>query len=59
MRLSEDADAVDSSTLPSACTMGLEGIIAKRRDKPYHSGRSPTGSRSTTRTHRPRPALSN
>jgi bifunctional non-homologous end joining protein LigD len=24
-----------------ACAMGLEGIIAKRRDKPYRSGRSP------------------
>jgi len=24
-----------------ACTMGLEGIVAKRRDKPYRSGRSP------------------
>jgi bifunctional non-homologous end joining protein LigD len=24
-----------------ACAMGLEGIVAKRRDKPYRSGRSP------------------
>jgi ATP-dependent DNA ligase len=24
-----------------ACRMGLEGIVAKRRDKPYRSGRSP------------------
>ena len=24
-----------------ACEMGLEGIVAKRRDKPYRSGRSP------------------
>jgi bifunctional non-homologous end joining protein LigD len=24
-----------------ACAMGLEGIVAKRRDKPYQSGRSP------------------
>ena len=24
-----------------ACTMGLEGIVAKRRDRPYRSGRSP------------------
>jgi bifunctional non-homologous end joining protein LigD len=23
------------------CAMGLEGIVAKRRDKPYRSGRSP------------------
>ena len=24
-----------------ACARGLEGIVAKRRDKPYRSGRSP------------------
>ena len=24
-----------------ACRMGLEGIVAKRRDRPYRSGRSP------------------
>jgi ATP-dependent DNA ligase len=24
-----------------ACIMGLEGIVAKRRDRPYRSGRSP------------------
>jgi ATP-dependent DNA ligase len=24
-----------------ACLMGLEGIVAKRRDRPYRSGRSP------------------
>jgi hypothetical protein len=24
-----------------ACAMGLEGIVAKRRDRPYRSGRSP------------------
>jgi hypothetical protein len=24
-----------------ACAMGLEGIVAKRRDKPYRSGRTP------------------
>ena len=23
------------------CAMGLEGIVAKRRDRPYRSGRSP------------------
>jgi bifunctional non-homologous end joining protein LigD len=24
-----------------ACRMGLEGIVSKRRDSPYRSGRSP------------------
>lgn len=27
-----------------AYTLGLEGIVAKRRDQPYRSGRSPDGS---------------
>jgi bifunctional non-homologous end joining protein LigD len=26
-------------TLPEACRLGLEGIDAKRRDRPYRSGR--------------------
>jgi ATP-dependent DNA ligase len=26
-----------------ACKLGLEGILAKRRDRPYKSGRSPEG----------------
>ena len=29
------------ASLRHACAMGLEGIVAKRRDKPYRSGRSP------------------
>ena len=28
-----------------ACKMGLEGIVSKRKDSPYRSGRHPTGSR--------------
>jgi bifunctional non-homologous end joining protein LigD len=28
-----------------ACKLGLEGIVSKRRDSPYRSGRSPIGSR--------------
>ena len=36
-----------------ACAMGLEGIVCKRLDRPYTSGRSrATGSRSRTRTLR-------
>ena len=30
-----------ASVFAHACRMGLEGIVAKRRDKPYRSGRSP------------------
>jgi bifunctional non-homologous end joining protein LigD len=35
--------------------MGLEGIVAKRRDKPYRSGRSTDWIKVKTRTHLPRP----
>jgi bifunctional non-homologous end joining protein LigD len=35
----EDADG--AKIYQHACRMGLEGIVAKRRDTPYRSGRSP------------------
>ena len=25
----------------AACSMGLEGLVSKRRDRPYRAGRSP------------------
>jgi bifunctional non-homologous end joining protein LigD len=34
-------DGDGASVFAHACRMGLEGIVAKRRDKPYRSGRSP------------------
>ncbi|MGO4677826.1 ATP-dependent DNA ligase [Bosea sp. 2YAB26] len=36
---SADVDAEGDAFLALACKMGLEGIIAKRRDAPYRSGR--------------------
>jgi bifunctional non-homologous end joining protein LigD len=40
--LSEHIDGADGdAVLQHACAMGLEGIVAKRRDRPYRSGRSP------------------
>lgn len=39
IRVSEELDADGAEFLKLACTMGLEGIIAKRRDAPYRSGR--------------------
>ena len=39
IRLSEELDADGAQFLKLACTMGLEGIIAKRRDAPYRTGR--------------------
>jgi bifunctional non-homologous end joining protein LigD len=42
IRLSEHLDGVDgATTFAHACAMGLEGIVSKRRDRPYRSGRSP------------------
>jgi bifunctional non-homologous end joining protein LigD len=41
IRLSEHLAVTDGETIfAHACVMGLEGIVAKRRDKPYRSGRS-------------------
>jgi bifunctional non-homologous end joining protein LigD len=39
IRLSEEVDADGAEFLASACKFGLEGIIAKRRNAPYRSGR--------------------
>ena len=42
IRLSQHLDGADGDTVfQHACRMGLEGIVAKRRDRPYRSGRSP------------------
>ena len=39
--LSEHIDGDGVAVFNHACRMGLEGIVAKRRDRPYRSGRSP------------------
>ncbi|RWY68800.1 non-homologous end-joining DNA ligase [Rhizobium sp. WSM1325] len=39
IRLSEEIEADGDRLLENACEHGLEGIIAKRRDAPYRSGR--------------------
>jgi len=41
IRFSEEVHADGAEFFRVACEMGLEGIIAKRRDKPYRSGRRP------------------
>jgi bifunctional non-homologous end joining protein LigD len=41
IRLSDHLDGDGVAAFHHACRMGLEGIVAKRRDKPYRSGRSP------------------
>ena len=46
IRLSEHIGGTDGEAVfHHACRMGLEGIVAKRRDRPYRSGRSRIGSR--------------
>jgi bifunctional non-homologous end joining protein LigD len=42
LELSEHLVGDGSAILRAACDMGLEGIVAKRRDCPYRSGRSET-----------------
>jgi bifunctional non-homologous end joining protein LigD len=42
IRLSDHLGGADGEAVfRHACAMGLEGIVAKRRDRPYRSGRSP------------------
>jgi len=41
IRFSEEVHADGAEFFRAACELGLEGIIAKRRDKPYRSGRRP------------------
>jgi bifunctional non-homologous end joining protein LigD len=41
IRLSEHIDGADGTIVfQHACKLGLEGIVAKRRDRPYRSGRT-------------------
>jgi len=40
VQLSEEAHGDGADLLANACSMGLEGIIAKHRDRPYRSGRT-------------------
>ncbi|ARP90706.1 DNA ligase D [Bordetella genomosp. 9] len=42
VRFSESFDVAPADLVSSACKMGLEGIIAKRRDAPYVSRRAET-----------------
>jgi bifunctional non-homologous end joining protein LigD len=41
LRLSEHLDGDGVAMFRHACAVGLEGIVSKRRDAPYRSGRSP------------------
>ena len=41
IRLNEHMEGDGPTVFRHACNMGLEGIVSKRRDSPYRSGRSP------------------
>jgi bifunctional non-homologous end joining protein LigD len=43
IQIVEHIEAIDGATVfGHACKLGLEGIVSKRRDKPYQHGRSRT-----------------
>ena len=41
IRFNEHIEGVGPTVFAHACKMGLEGIVSKRKDSPYRSGRSP------------------
>ena len=41
IRFNEHIEGDGPTVFAHACKMGLEGIVSKRRDLPYRSGRSP------------------
>src|SRR3954471_16879850 len=41
MRFNEHMKGDGETIFAHACKMGLEGIVSKRKDSPYRSGRSP------------------
>ncbi|MBC6982982.1 DNA ligase D [Caulobacter sp. 17J80-11] len=49
LRFVDHFDMGGEAVLKSACRMGLEGVVSKRRDAPYRSGRSDTWTKSKCR----------
>src|SRR5258708_3895491 len=41
IRFNEHMDGDGETVFRHACKLGLEGIVSKRKDSPYRSGRSP------------------
>src|ERR1700741_4390669 len=41
IRFNEHMEGDGETVFRHACKLGLEGIVSKRKDSPYHSGRSP------------------
>jgi hypothetical protein len=55
IRLSEHLDGDGGLAFRHACRMGLDGIVPKRRDRPYRSGRCGLDQGEETRPRRLRP----
>jgi bifunctional non-homologous end joining protein LigD len=51
-RLNEHCEGDGAIVFKHACRLGLEGIVSKRRDLPYRSGRSKAWIKSKTLTAR-------
>ena len=51
LRLNEHIEANGVDVFNHACKLGLEGIVSKRKESRYRSGRSPDWIKSKTQTH--------
>ena len=46
-----ERDEIGPDLFRAACNMGLEGLVSKRRDRPYRAGRSPDWIKVKNRKH--------
>jgi bifunctional non-homologous end joining protein LigD len=53
IRFNEHMEGDGETVFRHACKLGLEGVVSKRRDSAYRSGRSPDWLKMRTRMHRP------
>jgi ATP-dependent DNA ligase len=53
IRFNEHMEGDGETVFLHACKLGLEGIVSKRKDSAYRSGRSPDWLKMKTPMHRP------
>jgi bifunctional non-homologous end joining protein LigD len=51
IRFNEHIEGDGATVFQHACKLGLEGIVSKREDSPYRSGRSPDWLKMKNPTH--------
>jgi bifunctional non-homologous end joining protein LigD len=51
IRFNEHIEGDGATVFQHACKLGLEGIVSKRKDSPYRSGRSPDWLKMKNPTH--------